>query len=129
LRNRPTHRVSHVRSVISRSGTSHCKRCRKATGTGHATNLFVEGTLTFERGESQIARFKVPEAERFTNTFCTKCGARLPRFNESAGTVFIPAGSLDDDPGLSPQARIFMDSKADWSCSTEALPEYATYPK
>ena len=118
-----------VTGEVKRLYHCHCRRCRKATGTGHATNAFVEGTLTFDRGEALLSAFKVPEAERFTNTFCTTCGARLPRFNPSTGTVMIPAGSLDDDLGMRPQARIFMDSKADWSCDTEALPEYATYPK
>lgn len=46
----------------------HCKRCRKASGTGHAGNLLI-----------------------------------------------------------TPQARIFRDSRATWSCE-DALPVYAEYP-
>ena len=113
---------------VTRVYHCHCSRCRKATGTGHATNAFMKGTLVFDTGEALIGRFKVPEAERFTNAFCTTFGARLPRFNASAGMVFIPAGSLDVALDVKPQARIFMDSKAEWSCGAEALPEYATYP-
>ena len=106
----------------------HCGRCRKSTGTGHATNLFLEGTLTFDSGEELIASYKVPEAERFANRFCTTCGARLPRSIEDLGAVFIPAGSLDVDPGLKPQARIYMDSSTAWSCGAVELPEFATRP-
>ena len=106
----------------------HCSRCRKASGTGHASNLFMEGTLTWIGGEELLKSFKLPEAERFTNTFCEVCGSRMPRFIEKLGMVFIPAGSLDDEPGLRPQARIFLDSRAGWSCDQSVLPEFDQYP-
>ena len=107
----------------------HCSRCRKATGTGHASNLFVQGTLAWNRGEELIVSFKLPEAERFTNTFCSRCGARLPRFIKALGTVFIPAGSLDSETSFIPQARIFMGSRANWSCTTPSIQEFAEYPE
>ena len=47
----------------------YCGRCRKATGTGHATNLFVAGQLTWDSGETLITSDKVPEAARFANCF------------------------------------------------------------
>lgn len=106
----------------------HCSRCRKATGTGHASNLFLKGTLAWQSGEDDIRSYKVPEAQRFTNTFCRQCGGRVPRFIEAAGIVFIPAGSLDDEPGMTAQARIFLGSRAAWSCDSTALPEYGEYP-
>lgn len=106
----------------------HCQRCRKASGTGHATNLFVKGELAWESGEDSIINYKLPEAERFSNTFCGHCGGRLPRFVESLGIVFIPAGSLDVEPDIAPQARIFTDSRAAWSCDETRLPEFSEYP-
>ena len=58
----------------------HCSRCRKATGTGHASNLFLQpAALTWLTGSENIRRFKVPEAQRFANHFCGTCGGRLPR--------------------------------------------------
>jgi hypothetical protein len=106
----------------------HCSRCRKATGTGHATNLFLEGTLAWNSGEALIRSYKPAAAERFTNSFCEVCGSRVPRFIEKLGMVFIPAGSLDDEPDLRPQARIFLDSRAHWSCDEAALPGFQNYP-
>jgi hypothetical protein len=103
----------------------HCSRCRKATGTGHATNLFVEGTLEWKSGHELVKLFKVPEAERFTNAFCSECGSRLPR--ERPGMVFVPAGSLDEDPDFLPQARIFVGSRTSWSCTAADLPEFSEY--
>ncbi len=42
--------------------------------------------------------------------------------------VIIAMGLLDDDPGIEPQARIFQNSRAAWSCSGQALPGYDTMP-
>jgi len=106
----------------------HCSRCRKASGTGHATNLFLQpGTLDWLAGEEQVRAFKVPEAKRFTNVFCATCGSRLPRWIPELGGVVIPAGSLDDEAPIKPQARIFEGSRAAWSCSGDGLPAYAEY--
>jgi hypothetical protein len=106
----------------------HCKRCRKASGTGHASNLFVLGSIEWQQGEEQIRLFILPEAKRFSNSFCATCGGRVPRFIEQAGIVMIPAGSLDDEPSIKPMARIFSDSKASWSCDQAEIPTFEKYP-
>lgn len=107
----------------------HCSRCRKATGTGHASNLFLQpAALKWRIGQKHIRAFKVPEAKRFTNQFCGLCGGRLPRQPDDTDTVIIPAGSLDDDAPIRPQARIFIDSGASWSCSGDEMPIYPGFP-
>ncbi|UCE30509.1 MAG: GFA family protein [Burkholderiales bacterium] len=116
-----------VRGEPQRFYHCHCSRCRKATGTGHASNLFVRGTLGWDSGQELIQSYKLPEAARFTNTFCRRCGSRLPRFNEQTGTVFIPAGSLDVEPPMRPQARLFSGSRAAWSCTAHSVPEFDEY--
>ena len=80
----------NVQGEPQRAFHCHCSRCRKATGTGHATNLFVAGTLTWDAGEALVRQFKVPEAQRFTNAFCCKCGGRVPRSATGSGMVMIP---------------------------------------
>jgi len=106
----------------------HCSRCRKATGTGHASNLFFQpGMLKWLSGQEQIHAFKVPEAKRFTNTFCATCGSRLPRQVMDTDIVIIPAGSLDDEVPIKPQARIFSGSRASWSCDGDGLPVHLEY--
>ncbi len=107
----------------------HCRRCRKATGTGHASNIMLKpGQLSWTQGEPLVGRYKVPEAERFSTCFCRNCGSPLPREVPALGMVVVPAGSLDEIPELSPQARIFWDSRAEWSCAAGDLPVYAEYP-
>ena len=106
----------------------HCSRCRKATGTGHASNLFLQpGALKWLSGEERIHAFKVPEAKRFTNQFCSACGSRLPRQAKDTDIVMIPSGSLDDEAPIKPQARIFSGARASWSCADDGLPVYPEY--
>ncbi|MDH5711192.1 MAG: GFA family protein [Gammaproteobacteria bacterium] len=107
----------------------HCKRCRKASGTGHASLIIIgHCSLQWLKGEALLSRYKVPEAERFATCFCKKCGSALPRYDEQTGRAVIPAGSLDHDIDLRPQARIFWDSRTEWSCS-DNIPAYAEYPE
>ena len=107
----------------------HCSRCRKATGTGHASNMFLQpGELKWLQGEDQVRSFKLPDAKRFTNTFCATCGRRLPRQAPGTDVVLVPAGSLDSDAPIKPQARIFTAWSAKWACSGDALPAYPELP-
>ena len=107
----------------------HCSRCRKATGTGHASNLFLQpAALRWLTGPEHVRAFKVPEAKRFTNQFCGMCGSRLPRQPQHTDTVVIPAGSLDGEAPIRPQSRIFTGSRASWSCSGDSLPVYEGAP-
>lgn len=107
----------------------HCQRCRKATGTGHASNLLIspETSITWTQGEDNLSRYKVPQAERFYNCFCKHCGSPMPRVVTELKAVLIPAGSLDTEPPISPQAHIFWDSRAEWSCQDD-LPVFPEYP-
>ena len=108
----------------------HCKRCRKATGTGHASNIMIKlGDAAWLTGEELVREYKPPEAQRFTACFCTRCGGQLPRIRKQMGVAVVPAGSLDTDPGIMPEARIFWDSRAEWSCHGDGIPTYAEYPQ
>ena len=107
----------------------HCSRCRKSSGTGHATNVFLaDATLVFTCGESLLKQFKVPDAKRFARQFCSHCGSSVARFVQEMNSVVIPAGSLDDEIPVKPQARIFWESRVDWSCDGDTLPRFAEYP-
>lgn len=107
----------------------HCERCRKVTGAAHASNILLgAGAVTWRRGEDLLRRYDVPGAKRFASVFCSICGSYLPRLSPAAGIVAVPAGSLDHDPGIKPEARIFANSRSAWSCADD-LPAYAEYPE
>ena len=80
----------------------HCSRCRKATGSAHATNLRVPaGQFTWTSGQEKSVRFDLPEAQSFATTFCSCCGSPLPHLTRSGRSVIVPAGSLDGEPSES----------------------------
>ena len=106
----------------------HCSRCRRATGSGHATNLFTAPEhLTWTRGEANVQRFDLPSAQSFAVCFCRACGAPLPHLTRSRSGWVIPAGSLDREPATAPDRRIFWSSRAGWSCDGDALPRFDGY--
>ena len=107
----------------------HCKRCRKATGTGHASNILLRPTaVEWIQGESVLSNYKVPDAERFATVFCSRCGSLMPRLSPDGRIAVVPAGSLDNDPGVVPERRIFAGSAVSWSCSNDELPVFDGYP-
>ncbi|MHB1512746.1 MAG: GFA family protein [Acidiferrobacter sp.] len=107
----------------------HCSRCRKSSGTGHATNiLMTQATLAFSHGEPRLKRFKLPGAERFSRQFCTECGSPVARVVPALNAVVIPAGSLDDHVPIKPQGRIYWDSRTDWTCDGDTLPRFPEGP-
>lgn len=118
-----------VTGIVERFYHCHCQRCRKATGAEHASNLLISPatSIRWTCGEEHLKRHKVPDAERFYNCFCSQCGSPMPREVPELDGVLIPAGSLDTPAPIKPQARIFWDSRANWS-SESPLPCYAEYP-
>src|SRR5262249_53692813 len=108
----------------------HCSRCRRARAAAHASNVFVAlDRFRWLRGEDLLAAYKVPEAERFTQTFCRTCGGKVPGVNRARGRVGVPAGSLDDDPGAREELHVFVGSKAPWFEIADDLPQHEAYPR
>jgi hypothetical protein len=103
----------------------HCSRCRRGRGAAHATNAFYKlDQFHWVRGEELTRSFKVPDAQFFTQHFCTVCGSPTPRVMEKFNRVLIPAGELDADPGARPSAHIFVAYKAPWFEITDDIPQF-----
>ena len=106
----------------------HCPRCRKATGAAFAATFYVRaGSFRWLRGEEQIGVFDAPIRERppaYRRVFCRLCGSSLPLLNRSAGYAEIPAGLLDQDPGVRPVRQIFTARKAAWFEPSTQLPAH-----
>jgi hypothetical protein len=107
----------------------HCSRCRKFTGSAYASNIIVD-PKQFEwlSGEDMLGRFEHPEAKHFATCFCKKCGSSLPWMAKSGRVVIIPAGTLDQDPGIRPTQNIFWQDRADWREEVGALPKHDQLP-
>lgn len=108
----------------------HCSRCRKFTGSAFAANLLVAPSqFRWLTGEQKLGRFEPGETKHFATSFCTNCGSSLPWAAKSGQAVIIPAGTLDDHPGLEPLQNIFYESKARWYQEAGELVKYAELPR
>lgn len=102
----------------------HCSKCRKAHGAAFSTfGRTGNRGLRFLSGEQKVRHFRSsPPVQR---SFCGECGSNLFfRFDPLPETVWVAVASLDDDPGLRPQAHIFVGSRAPWHAITDDLPQF-----
>jgi hypothetical protein len=104
----------------------HCSMCRKAHGAAFATfgNAYETG-FRWVAGEDRVAHYRSsPDNAR---AFCPRCGSNLPYTNDDIHTWVIPAGALDDDPGVRPVLHTFTGSKAPWHEIADDLPAFETW--
>jgi hypothetical protein len=101
----------------------HCSRCRKATGTGHASNAVVGAdALRWLQGEELVVRYDLPTARSFATAFCRRCGSPLPHLTRSGREVIVPAGAFDGALGVKPERHMQWASRADWYADAAELP-------
>ncbi|MGE0486313.1 MAG: GFA family protein [Gammaproteobacteria bacterium] len=104
----------------------HCSMCRKAHGAPFATYVMgPRAPFAWDAGTNAIvARESSPG---FVRSFCRHCGSVLP--NTHLGErLALPAGVLDDDPGIRPAAHIFVADQAPWYAITDSLTRHDYYP-
>lgn len=107
----------------------HCSRCRKFTGSVHAANLFVAPEqFAWSRGSESVGVYVPDHTRHFATAFCKKCGSSLPWKSKSGRVVVIPAGTLDQHPGIEPSQNIFWGSRAPWYKSAADLPKFEELP-
>lgn len=112
-----------------RMGYCHCSRCRKARSAAYSSQAFVPiDTFRWLAGESRLRHFKLDGTRHFITTFCGSCSSPMPRAFDEFGVFMIPAGSLDQDPGIRPEAHIYVGSSASWYTIADGLPQFDERP-
>lgn len=107
----------------------HCSRCQKFTGAAHSAYLFVPPSqFRWLKGAGQVGTYELPEAKYLTTAFCKNCGSSLPFTVKGGSNVLVPAGTLDEDPGIRPQQSIYWGSRAIWCVETSELPKHEETP-
>lgn len=102
----------------------HCESCRKSRSAPFSTQTFVApDRFRWLLGEDNIVHFNDPESTHYDVAFCRICSTPLPVHDESADMILIPAGSIDQDPGIRPQAHLNAESKAPWVEINDDLPQ------
>ena len=107
----------------------HCRRCRKDTGSAHAASLFSNSAkLTWLSGKKYIKVFTLPSTQH-TKSFCSICGSSLPNMQMEGTLLMVPAGSLDCDVTIEPNAHIFFKSRANWDSDLHAIHQFDENPE
>jgi hypothetical protein len=101
----------------------HCANCRKLCGAAFASYAHVDkDKFRWISGEDMLARYESsPGSSRVR---CKVCGCQAPGQAPYLPTMSIPAGLLDDDPGVRPMLHVFTSSKAPWWTIADDLPQH-----
>lgn len=93
--------VSFEASTAAQMIDCYCPSCRYARGALYATELIVAAEA-FRWGDGEGRRIRRFERSNYRVSFCSRCGSPVPRETEDCTSIAIPAGLLDNDPGVTP---------------------------
>lgn len=106
----------------------HCKHCQKDTGSAHGANLFsTKAKLRWIAGEEKVKTYNLPST-RHTKSFCQDCGSAMPNLQMDGKLLVVPAGSLDSELAMRPDAHLFVSSKALWDEGLAGIKSFEKYP-
>ena len=104
----------------------HCSMCRKHHGTPFATTVSASiASFRWIAGERSVVLYR--SSPYGMRSFCRTCGSVTPLLDEEMGLALCPAGSLQGEPDVRPQAHVFVGSKAVWHTITDDLPQHSEF--
>lgn len=108
---------------ISAVGKSHCSKCRKVSGTGsNAVHWARPENLTRISGQDQVHTYTQPAGWR--TAFCSTCGSMVPAMPSDESMWFVPAGLLNEDPGVGVRGHIWVSGKPAWDVIGDDTPQF-----
>jgi len=107
-------------------GHCHCSMCRKAHGAPFATFITIpESQFRWVTGKDDLVTYRGNENSTLLRSFCPVCGSAGPVTDGSY--AYVPAGCLDEDPGIRPTEHVFVGSKAPWHTIADDLNQFDGY--
>jgi hypothetical protein len=104
----------------------HCTNCRKISGAAFATYAHVKmDRFRFVSGEESVIQMEWSPGK--SRPRCKVCGCSAPGKPPYLETISVPAGLLDDDPGVRPSLHVFASSCAPWWTIADDLPQHAKW--
>ena len=100
----------------------HCSMCRRQHGAAFGTYAACSADdFAWTEGKELVKTYETASGAGWV--FCGECGSTLA--GSDNGEVFgVTLGSVEGDPGVRPEAHIFVGSKAVWDVITDDLPQY-----
>ena len=120
---------STVQGPFQKFYQCYCDRCQKTTGSAFAALIVTTpGKIEWHAGKDLVKRFDLPDAARFSNSFCSECGSQVPYVSRDGKSLIIPAGYISGDPTVRPTANIFWEERACWFDEGTSAETYEGYP-
>ncbi len=104
----------------------HCSQCRRAHGAAFATYADCKPQEFSWLTGAELVKVFAPE-QGIGWAFCSECGATLAA-TENGEINAVTLGTVEGDPGIRPEAHIFVGSKAVWDNIEDGLPQYEQWP-
>jgi len=105
----------------------HCSMCRKHHGAAFATYVSApRDGFRWLSGEDAVLGYR--SSPQWVRNSCGVCGSTVPTTLETPALALLPAGPLEGELGATPQAHLFVGSKAPWYTITDDLPRHVEYP-
>lgn len=91
----------------------HCRSCRKAHAAVASSSAGVmRENFRWITGQNRLSTFESsPGKLRY---FCSVCGSHLVAERPSQAHVIVRVATLDQDPGVTPQAHIWTSHNVPW---------------
>ncbi|ROM90920.1 GFA family protein [Pseudomonas brassicacearum] len=91
----------------------HCHTCRKAHAAAFASTAGVmREHFRWVKGLDKLSSFESSPGK--LRHFCSQCGSHLVAERLAQPHVIVRVGTLDDDPGMTPQAHIWTSHDVPW---------------
>lgn len=111
-----------ISQPLGPAGSCHCSMCRKAHGAAFGTFASVKpGAARWTSGADSLGVYHSSEKGR--RCFCRHCGSPLGELKDGE-LRWVALGTVDGDPGVRPEAHIFVASKAPWHEISDGLPQF-----
>lgn len=103
-----------------------CLTCRKAHAAAFNTAAAVSREhFRWLRGQEYLKTYESSPGK--LRHFCGNCGSQLVAEKEGIPHWILRVATLDEDPGMRPQSRIWASHEVPWLDYREAIPTYAEW--
>ena len=108
-------------------GHCHCVTCRKTHSAAfNSAGRVLDANFRWLAGRELLTDYRSSAGK--SRFFCSRCGCHIAARNDGSDYWILRAASLDDDPGLRPQRRIWRSHDAAWLFEEQNIPSYPEFP-
>ena len=118
--------ISAAPRVVSQC---HCDDCRRATGTGHASNAFFKTNDVHIKGETSSFESIADSGSTVIRYFCPSCGSLLfGVLGNVKNVVAVAVGTIDDSSWFKPTAIVYNKRKPHWDFMDDSISTFDEMP-